>query len=188
VQRLTVIYAVAMLAFSAMTSVLALYLGARFGFTERTIGYVFLYVGIFSVLMRSALVGPIVDRIGESWSIRAGAGCLILGLTGYPLAPNLWVLAAVIPLVPIGTAMLFPATTALMSKASRKSELGATMGIAQTFAGMSRVVSPLLSTSLFQRVGHAAPFYFAALIVGLVSLLALQVEHRSAGDAAPVLD
>jgi MFS family permease len=188
VQRLTLIYAVSMLAFSAMTAVLALYLGAEFGITERTIGYVFLYVGVFSVLMRSALVGPIVDRIGESWSMRAGAICLILGLLSYPLAPNAWILAAVIPLVPIGTALLFPATTALMSKASEKSELGATMGIAQTFAGLSRVISPVLSTSLFQRVGHAAPFYFAAAIVGLVSLLALQVEHRPARDAAPVLD
>jgi MFS family permease len=178
VQRLTIIYAVSMMAFSAMTSVLALYLGAEFGFTE----------GLFSVLMRSALVGPIVDRIGESWSMRAGAACLIVGLAGYPLSPDLWVLAAVIPLVPIGTALLFPATTALMSKASEKSELGATMGIAQTFAGLSRVISPLFSTLLFQRVGHGAPFYFAAAIVGLVSLLALQVEHKPASKTAPVLD
>ena len=46
--------AAAMLANAAMTSVLALYLGAEFGVTESTIGYVFLYVGIFSVAMRSA--------------------------------------------------------------------------------------------------------------------------------------
>src|SRR4030095_8771930 len=78
VQRLTLIYAVAMLAFSCLTSVLALYLSAEFGITEKTIGYVFLYVGVFSVLMRSALIGPIVDRIGEAWSIRAGAAVLIL--------------------------------------------------------------------------------------------------------------
>jgi predicted MFS family arabinose efflux permease len=188
VQRLTLIYGASMLAFSAMTSVLALFLGAEFGITERTIGYVFLYVGVFSVLMRSALVGPIVDRIGESWSMRAGAACLIVGLISYPLAPNLWVLAAVIPLVPIGTALLFPATTALMSRASVKSELGATMGIAQTFAGISRVISPVLSTSLFQRVGHGAPFLFAAAVVALVSLLALRVEHRTARDPAAVLD
>jgi len=115
VQRLTLIYAVAMLAFSCLTSVLALYLSAEFGITEKTIGYVFLYVGIFSVLMRSALIGPIVDRIGEPWSIRAGAATLILGLLAYPLAPNLWSLAFIVPLVPIGTSLLFPATTALMS-------------------------------------------------------------------------
>ena len=88
VPRLTIIYAVAMFAFSLTTAVLALYLNAEFGVTEKTIGYVFLYAGIFSVLMRSALIGPIVDRIGEAWSIRAGAGALVVGLIGYPLAPN----------------------------------------------------------------------------------------------------
>src|SRR5499433_3327394 len=71
-----------------LSSVLALYLSAHFGITEKTIGYVFLYVGIFSVLMRSTLIGPIVDRIGEPWSIRSGAGLLILGLLAYPMAPN----------------------------------------------------------------------------------------------------
>lgn len=188
VQRLTLIYAVAMLSFSFLTAVLALYLNAEFGITEKTIGFVFLYVGMFSVLMRSAFIGPIVDRIGETWSIRLGAASLTVGLAGYPLAPNLWVLAAIIPLVPIGTALLFPATTALMSRASEKSELGATMGIAQTFAGISRVTAPVISTALFQRISHATPFYFAAGIVALVSLLAFQLEARPSVEAVTVVD
>ena len=41
-----------------MTSVLALYLGAEFGLNEQTIGYVFLYVGVLSFVMRSVLLGP----------------------------------------------------------------------------------------------------------------------------------
>ncbi len=188
VQRLILIYAVGMLAFSALTSVLALYLSAEFGITEKTIGYVFLYVGIFSVLMRSALIGPIVDRIGETWSIRTGAAILIIGLIAYPIAPSLWSLAFIVPLVPIGTSLLFPATTALMSQASAKSELGTTMGIAQTFAGISRVVAPIISTTLFQRVGHGIPFYFAAASVTLVSLLSLQVGAQFRPQPARVVD
>ena len=188
VPRLTIIYAVAMFAFSLLTSVLALYLNAEFGVTEKTIGYVFLYVGIFSVLMRSALIGPIVDRIGEPWSIRVGAAALVLGLIGYPLAPNLWSLALIIPLVPIGTALLFPATTALMSRASAKNELGMTMGIAQTFAGIARVAAPVISTTLFQRVSHGMPFYFAAMVVAVVSFLSFHVAPRSRVEPVPVVD
>ncbi|MGH8573746.1 MAG: MFS transporter, partial [Gammaproteobacteria bacterium] len=66
VARLIWIYAVGMLAFASMTSVLALYLGAEFGLDETTVGYVFLYVGTLSVVMRSLLLGPIVDRVGET--------------------------------------------------------------------------------------------------------------------------
>jgi hypothetical protein len=46
----------------------------------------------------------------------------------------------------------------------------------------------LLSTSLFQRVNHAMPFYFAATFVGLVSLLAFQVERQPAPDPVRVVD
>src|SRR5262249_30804364 len=97
----------------------------------------------------------------------------------YTVAPNLWALALIIPLVPIGTALLFPSTTALMSRASPKDELGTTMGVAQTFAGVARVVAPILGTAAFQRVGHSAPFFFAAGTVGLVGLMSLKVQPIS---------
>jgi multidrug resistance protein len=178
VARLIWIYGVGMLAFSAMTSVLALYLGAEFGLNERTIGYVFLYVGVLSFVMRSLLLGPIVDRLGETWTVRTGTVLLVLGLFLYPVPRGLWALAAVIPLVPIGTALLFPATTALMSRESEPRELGTTMGVAQTFAGLARVVAPLLATSAFQRLGHGWPFYLAGGFVALVGILAFQIEAQ----------
>jgi multidrug resistance protein len=174
--RLLWIYGVGMIAFSSMTSVLALYLGAEFGVNEKTIGYVFLYVGILSFVMRSLLLGPIVDRIGETWAMRIGTGLLVLGLVLYPIPRDLWTLALVIPLVPIGTALLFPATTSLMSRHSDPGELGTTMGVAQTFAGLARVMAPLLATMLFQRLGHGWPFYVAGAFVALVGIMAFQVE------------
>lgn len=50
------------------------------------------------------------------------------------------------------------------------------MGVAQTFAGLSRVVAPILATAAFQRVGHHAPFFIAAGVVGMAGLLATRVE------------
>jgi multidrug resistance protein len=174
--RLLWIYGVGMLAFASMTSVLALYLGAEFGIDETTIGYVFLYVGILSFVMRSLLLGPIVDRIGETWAMRIGTVLLVLGLALYPLPRDLWTLAVIIPLVPIGTALLFPATTSLMSRYSDPAELGTTMGVAQTFAGLARVAAPILATTSFQRLGHGWPFYVAGGFVGLVGIMAFQVD------------
>jgi MFS family permease len=174
--RLLWIYGVGMLAFASMTSVLALYLGAEFAIDETTIGYVFLYVGVLSFVMRSLLLGPIVDRIGETWAMRIGTVLLVLGLALYPLPRDLWTLALVIPLVPIGTALLFPATTSLMSRYSDPAELGTTMGVAQTFAGLARVVAPVLATITFQRLGHGWPFYTAGVLVALVGVMAFQVD------------
>jgi MFS family permease len=183
--RLLWIYGVGMLAFASMTSVMALYLGAEFGINETTIGYIFLYVGVLSFVMRSVLLGPIVDRIGETWTMRTGTILLVLGLALYPLPRELWTLAIVIPLVPIGTALLFPATTSLMSRASDQRELGTTMGVAQTFAGLARVAAPVLATVAFQRLGHGWPFFIAAGYVALVGVMAFKVDvHRRVAAAA----
>jgi multidrug resistance protein len=185
VSRFVWIYGAGMLGFSAMTSILALYLQKEFGITERSIGYVFLYVGALSLVMRVALLGPIIHRVGETGAMRLGTVALTLGLLLYPSAASLWVLAAVIPLVPVGTALLFPATTALMSRASDKRELGLTMGVAQTFAGIARVVAPVIATSAFQRFGPSSPFFVAGGIVALVGVLAFRVSAPAAPQATP---
>jgi multidrug resistance protein len=185
VARFIWIYAIGMLAFASMTSVIALYLGAEFGLNEKTIGYVFLYIGVLSFVMRSVLLGPIVDRIGEIWAMRLGTLLLIAGLLSYPLPRTIPMLALVFPLVPIGTALLFPATTSLMSRNSDASELGTTMGVAQTFAGLARVAAPLLATTAFQRLGHGWPFYIAGGYVALVSLMAFRMPHVRAVAPEP---
>ena len=179
VSRLIYIYGVGMLAFSALTSVLALFLDVRFGVTEKTIGYFYSYVGALSFLMRSLLLGPIIARLGELRAMRVGTATLVVGLLLYTVAPNVLLFALIIPLVPIGTALLFPSTTALMSRASAKEELGTTMGVAQTFAGVARVAAPLLATAAFQRLGVGWPFIFAAGAVALVGLMAMKVEGIS---------
>jgi multidrug resistance protein len=174
--RLLWIYGIGMLAFSAQTSVLALYLGAEFRLDERTIGPIFTYIGTLSFVMRSVLLGPVVHRMGELWTMRLGALALAVGLWLYPVPDNLWAFALVIPLVPIGTALLFPSTTSLMSRESDPRELGTTMGVAQTFAGLARVAAPLLATAAFQRLGHGAPFVLAGGCVALVGVLAFQLR------------
>lgn len=179
VSRLILIYATAMLAFSAYTSVLALFLNAEYAITAETIGYFFVYNGVLSFVMRSVLLGPIVDRLGEPWAMRLGAGLIVVGLVLYPLVGSLWVLIVVMATIPIGTALLFPATTSLVSRFSEPHELGATMGIAQTFAGLARAISPIVATKVFQELGHGWPFYLAAAAIGCSMLLSAKVRRGS---------
>jgi len=178
--RLILVYGAGMLAFSAVTSVLALFLQADFGVTEATIGYFFLYVGALSVVMRSLLLGPIVARVGELHAMRLGALILVVGLVLYPMAKTLGALAAVIPFVPIGTALLFPAATSLLTRVTERGSTGVMMGVAQAFAGLSRIVAPLAATAAFQQFGSGAPFYLAAVAVAAVSVLVWRIELPSA--------
>lgn len=106
--------------------------------------------------------------------MRVGTVSLTLGLFLLPLTGSLSLFFLVLPLIPIGTALLFPATTSLMSHASPRAEVGLTMGVAQAFAGMARVVAPIFAYSAFQRLGIASPFLLAGGIVALVGVLAFR--------------
>lgn len=182
-------YGVGMLAFAGLTSVLPLFFHYDFGVDQSTWGYYLTYFGALSVVMRIVLLGPIVDRLGERWTMRTGCLVLIVGLVLYPLVHDLHLLTIlVVPLVPVGTALLFPSTTSLISARTPQHELGVTMGVAQTFGGIARAVAPVASTKAFEAIGHGSPFYLAAAIVGVVSVIAFRIGPMQPFDATPVPD
>lgn len=182
VSRLIWIYGAGMLGFSAMTSVFALFLNDRFGVQATNIGYFYAYTGALSFVMRAIVLGPVVRRFGETGAIRLGTVAMVLGLASYPLVPTLWALPLVMPLIPIGTALMFPSTTALVSKATDSAVLGTTMGVAQTFAGVARVAAPVLATTAFQRLNSSAPFFGAALVVAVVGFAASRLPGSSPAE------
>ncbi len=184
--RLIWIYAVGMGAFTSLSSVVALYLNFRFAITAKTIGYVFVYIGALSVVMRALVLGPLVDRFGEARVMRGGAILLGTGMALYTLPGSIWMMALVIPFVPMGTALLFPSVTALSSHLSDAKELGQMMGVQQAFGGVARVVAPLAATWLYQHLGPSDPFLVAACVMLLVTMLAFRIPARVHPVPAPV--
>lgn len=178
VSSLIWVYAIGMMAFMAMNAVLALYLKDVFGVTEKTIGYFYAYVGGISLVMRAVMLGPAVRRFGEIGVTRLGAASLVLGLAGIPFTRgSLPLLGLVVLFVPVGTALLFPATTSLVSRRAVRSETGQILGVQQSFGGVSRMVGPLWSGFAYQRDLHY-PFWMAALLMLSVSFLTFRMPHE----------
>jgi len=181
------IYTFGMMAFLAMNTVLALHLRSSFGFTEKTIGYFFAPIGIVSLVMRAFVLGPAVRRFGEVGVTRLGALSLVVGLACIPFPTHLVGLALAVVFVPVGTALLFPATTALVSRRSPRGEVGQVLGVQQSFGSIARMVGPLWSGFVFQRVGEAYPFWLAAALMLGVSLLTWRQRRSQPEPAAPAV-
>ena len=177
VSRLIWIYAVGMLGFMSMTSVMALFLESRLAVTAETIGPFFVYIGFLSIVMRAVVLGRAVDRFGETRVMRAGAIFLALGLFLIPLPTFVLGTAAAMAFVPIGTALLFPNVSALVSHRAPRDEVGQTLGVQQSFGGMARVIAPLWATAVLQ-LDMSLPFFISAGVVGLVTLLAFNVKEE----------
>ncbi|HEX3130326.1 MAG TPA: MFS transporter [Thermoanaerobaculia bacterium] len=185
------VYTIGMMGFMAMNGVLALFLKEIFGVTERNIGYFYTYVGTISLVMRGVLLGPAVRRFGEVGVTRIGALSLVIGLIFIPLSTSLWGLAVCVLFVPIGTALLFPATTSLVSRRARRSETGQVMGVQQLFGGVSRMLGPLWAGFVFERIGIQYPFWIAAALMLSVSFLTLRMQREApivpeVGEIKPV--
>jgi len=164
VSRLILVYAIGMMAFMAMNGILALYLQARFAFTEKSIGYLYTFVGTISLVMRSLILGPVVRRVGEVGALRAGLAALVAGFALQALAPSVLLFLVVVVLVPIGTALLFPATTSLVTRYAERHELGSTMGVQQAFGGVARLIGPLWAGAAFQAFGPASPLWISSAL------------------------
>ena len=207
--RLIWIYAIAMGAFQGVTSMLALYLSARFAVTEKTIGFFFAYTGVISVLTRSLILSRMVERFGEARLSRIGSTLLATGIAALafirPLADPAHVAAmlggvlpasavAVLPyvplalavaLLPLGTAFTFPCVTGLLTRVIASSERGLYMGVQQTFGGAARVIMPIVFGTLFD--WHLeAPFLLSGTMVAMTILLGLGMEQYVIRQGKPV--
>jgi MFS family permease len=191
--RVIWIYIVGMLALNVVIGVLALYLKDAYGVTEQTIGYFFPIFGVVGVLMRVSLVGWFNDRFGEIRTMQIGTMSLLAGLALMPLPvvilpslPAMLLFIVFLAFVPVGTALLFPASTSLVSQRTNQRELGLTMGAQQTFRGIVSIVGPIGGAFLFDRIGHGVPFLAAAAVVGVASVLAFRERAQGERDRVGV--
>jgi DHA1 family tetracycline resistance protein-like MFS transporter len=159
-----------------LQSVWALYNQARFGWTLRGVGMSLMAVGLATAVVQGVLIRAILPRVGERRALILGLGLGALGHLGFGLAPQGWMMYAMI--FPFALAGLSgPATQALITREVGPTEQGELQGSLNSLSGLTAIVGPLLGTVLLARfapeTAHphlpGAPFFAAAAfnVVGL---------------------
>ena len=174
--RLIWIYAIAIGAFYGTTQFLPLVLSGRFGVTERTVGWFFMYFGLMGVVIRTLLLGPAVRRYKEARVARFGVLFLAAGLSLTAVSSSYALLFTAFTLMPLGTAFLFPSVTSLLSRVAAKGERGLQMGVQQAYGGISRVAFPIVAGALVDQFGAGVPFLVAGLLVILTLTMTSSLE------------
>ena len=171
------IYAVAMLAYNSAPAVFTIYLAWRFGIDATNIWWFFTVFGGVGVLMRAFVVGPVNDRLGEVRTMRLGAGLYALGYAVVPLAASVPAFLGFQVLLPLGTALLFPANSALVSHRTDRHEFGLMMGVQQGLRGVAAVFGPIWAGLAYQHLGPRVPFFACAAIISVALLMATRVPR-----------
>ena len=182
--RLIWIYAISIGAFYGTTAILPLVLADRVGATEQNVGYFIMYLGGIGVIVRTGILGRMIEWLGEAKLCRLGLVLLASGLALVAAIHSYPVLFLSFTLMPLGTAFIFPAVTAMLSRVVSKSERGLYMGVQHTFGGLSRVSFPLATGYAMDRLGKGVPYVVAGILVLLSLVLTTSMERYAEPPAS----
>lgn len=181
---LLTVYFLGIASFTGLTSLLALYADARFGLDARDVGLLFTLSGATTVVVRGMLLGRLVRRFGEPFTVRLGLVGLMIALLAMALIPHAAWFWAVAPIYAFGAGTLFPALASLVSRAADEHSQGSVLGGSQVVGGSGRVAGPLWGGFLFQQVGMRSPFIFGALMTAGALVLAARIQRPLARNRA----
>lgn len=144
--RLLELFAYA-LAFSQITSGLALFLQHRLGYDVERVGYVFAFSGIVGGLVQGG-IGRAASRLGEARLARVGFAMMALGYLALAATGGLATLLVATAVGSIGAAVTRPAVTTLLTQAVDPSEHGEALGVSQSLTSLAQTVGPLVAGAL----------------------------------------
>ena len=189
------IYALYMLAHTALQSTFVLYTEHRYHWDVRMTGLMLAGVGACTIIVQGGLVRHAVARFGERRTLLLGLGGGLLGFTAYGLAGTG---AALMASIPVFGLMFFtgPPLQGLMARRVAPNEYGLLQGANASLMGITGIIGPTLFTQVFAysiapstafKLPGAA-FFCGALLFALAWLLAWRVARPlpDAGVAAVV--
>ncbi|MCA9662703.1 MAG: MFS transporter [Myxococcales bacterium] len=164
-------------AFANMESSFALFTEATYSWGARETGFFFTYVGVVIALTQGALVGRVVDGLGERRTLLLGMALMAAGLLAQGALH--WMAALLVggALIAGGNGLMNPSLNALVSRASSEDDQGLNMGIVQSASSLGRITGPAIAGPLFELITPGAPLLFAGFLVLVVlGLAARKIE------------
>ena len=156
-----------------------LYATYRYGWDAKTVGLTLALVGICSMIVQGAAIGPIVRHLGERRGLLLGlffgaAGFFIYGVA--PTGPVFWIGIPVMSLWGVSSA----ATQALMTRLVAPDQQGQLQGATSSVQSVSQLIGPFVFTLTFAYfIGDGvsvklpgAPFVLAAALLLLARAIA----------------
>ncbi len=180
VRRANLVAFVYAVAFVAMESSLTFLAAQRFGYTARQNGWLLGFLGLCSIVTQGYIVRKLLTRIEETRILSAGLVCSALGLLLIGIATQPWLLYVGLALLAVGSGLVNPATTGLISLYSGPEEQGRVLGIFRSLGSLARAITPIAAGIVFWLLGSRSVFVggavFAAIAFGLSAALPKPVK------------
>ncbi len=169
--------------FGVYQTTFALFGAHRFGFDAAHTGYLLAAFGFLGVIVQVALVGPIVQRMGEKQTLVVGLIFAAIGWGGSALTHSMPVFIAMLVPGAIGIGLCNPSLVSLVSGSAGKHEQGRVQGAAGALESLGRTIGPIWGNGVLQFLGEGAAYGSAAVV--LLATAALTTGYRVQRPDAP---
>lgn len=174
------------LAFAMMSDTWVLYTNFRYGWDSNINGIAMCCVGVATAIAQGGLMKVLVKRFGEERTVLIGLFTGIIGYTLYGLAPRGWMMFPIIFLT-ITLYTTGPALLAIVSKATKPTEQGVTIGSLMSIRMLMVVIGPAVAVTFLgmmaQQVGdlprsdiRLGVVFFICALIQIICLL-LSYRH-----------
>lgn len=178
---LTAIVVVA--AIAMMQSTMALWAAETLRIGPRTLGWIYVYTGVVSVVVQVALSAPLTKRFGAYTVAHGGIVLVAIGMIAIPLSATIPILLAALTVFGFGSAILNPTFGNLVAGLSGPHERGAALGAYQSAASLGRVIGPFSASGVATVSTLSWPFAVGA-VVSLAGIVLVQQANRAAHEHA----
>lgn len=155
-------YFLFLLAFSGMEFTLTFLAVERLGYTSLQNGYMFIFIGVLIALIQGGYVRRKAHQVGEKRMALMGFFAVLPGLVLIGLAQSDWVLYSGLTFLAIGSAMIIPCLTALVSIFASDREQGKALGTFRSLGALARAVGPFVASIIYWRLGSASPYFICS--------------------------
>lgn len=159
-------------AFVAMEAALTFLATRRFGYTAKENGILLGFLGVCAIVTQGYIVRKLLKVVNETRVLTSGLAFTTVGLLVIGFAAQPWMLYVGLALLALGSGLVNPATTGLISLYAGPEEQGRVLGIFRSLGSLSRAITPVLAGIVFWRFGSTSVFVGAAAL----SLLALALS------------
>ena len=172
--------------FSAMESTLVFLAAHQCGFTPMDAGYLFAGMGLASAMIQGGVFRRLVTRLGPRtltlWGLLSLVpGLILVGLVGW--IPSSGLLIAGVLTLAIGTGLVFPGLSTLVSLGADPRHQGWVMGSFRSAGALGRAIGPLFGAVVYFAIAPGAPYLLGALAIISPWLLVRGLPlHRAPSD------
>jgi len=146
-----------------------------FGASDQEIGYIFAYVGFFSVIVQGGLISRLIKKLGEHKLFLWGHIFTFAGVFFVPFIPQDTLFSAGLVILlcfAIGTSLVAPINLSMISLYGYKQQQGQILGLSQSVNSFARIMGPFSGSILYGMNFHA-PYIVAGALTVIGTFIAL---------------